>query len=59
MIGIEVRLSHDDHEHKVLFIKNQESGKYEVWIDGKLIRLAGIFSVIHSKRLLMKHLKGK
>lgn len=57
VVGVTVRLSHKDHEHKLDFIKNNDSGKYEVWIDGKLIRLAGIFSILQAKRELKKHLK--
>lgn len=57
VVGVTVRLRHKDHDHKIDFIKNHESGKYEVWIDGKLVRLAGIFSILQAKRELKKHLK--
>lgn len=57
--GITVRLLHKDHEHKIDFVKNHDTGKYEVWIDGKLIRLAGIFSILSAKRILQKHLKER
>lgn len=57
--GVTVRLQHKDHEHKLDFVKNHDTGKYEVWIDGKLVRLAGIFSILNAKRILSKYLKEK
>lgn len=59
VIGITVRLRHKDHDHEITYLKNEESGKYEVWIDKKLVRLAGLFSIIHAKRILSKHLNNK
>lgn len=58
IMGINVTIQHKDHNHEVNFVKNHDTGKYEVWVDKKLIRLAGIFTILNAKKILEKHLKG-